>query len=284
MYVFRAWITVDNKLYLWNLSAPQQYTSYDGITDVIVSVALAVPKPNMFVSSVKYFLVVVTTAEVILLALSWEPNYITDNQFQQGMVTNILNLHPLGGSTPTAKTLVPKPVTDFQLKPTKYILPTDNITIIKVVGSGNGRIFLAGVDGNIHEVTYDTAGEGEDSWVSSLTSQYLQPHNRHDSAVDAHGVRYKCQKLTHSTWGFQLIHLLPSFIRGYVSSEDAMLDMVLDDGRHVLYGVTVRGFINIFYLGVDGTSMTLSVSGFNIQEELVQFLKYSARAGVCVYV
>ena len=270
---------MDNKLYLWNLASPLEYTSYDGIRDVIVSVALTVPKPNMFVSTVKYFLVVVTTAEVILLALSWEPSYPADSGYTQGIVTGMLNAHPLGGSTPTSRSLAPRPAPDFQLRPTKYILPTDNITIVKVVGSGSGRIFLAGEDGNVHEVTYECTAEGEDAWAwaAGLSARYLQPSS--SSTVDAEGVRYKCRKLTHSSWGFQLTHLLPGFIRGYAGVEDPMLDLALDDSRHVLYGVTVRGRVSVHHLGGDGSALALSVSGFDVPEELERFLRYSAREG-----
>ena len=44
----RAWISVDNRLYLWDYTSPCSYTLYNGLSDVIVSVALATPKPDIF--------------------------------------------------------------------------------------------------------------------------------------------------------------------------------------------------------------------------------------------
>jgi Nup133 N terminal like len=53
----RAWITIDNKLYLWNYLFPQECEIYEGVSEIILSVSLAAPKPGMFVDNIKYVLV-----------------------------------------------------------------------------------------------------------------------------------------------------------------------------------------------------------------------------------
>lgn len=53
----RAWITIDNKLYLWNYLFPQECEIYEGVSEIILSVSLAAPKPGMFVDTIKYVLV-----------------------------------------------------------------------------------------------------------------------------------------------------------------------------------------------------------------------------------
>jgi Nup133 N terminal like len=56
-YTYRAWITIDNKLYLWNYLFPQECETYEGVSEIILSVSLAAPKPGMFVDTIKYVLV-----------------------------------------------------------------------------------------------------------------------------------------------------------------------------------------------------------------------------------
>src|SRR3546814_3184519 len=39
-----AWITVDDKLFLWDYRSPAEFSFFEGMSDVIVSVGLAVPQ------------------------------------------------------------------------------------------------------------------------------------------------------------------------------------------------------------------------------------------------
>lgn len=48
-----AWITVDDKLFLWDYRSPADFTYFEGMSDVIVSVGLAVPQPEVFLPVVK---------------------------------------------------------------------------------------------------------------------------------------------------------------------------------------------------------------------------------------
>eukprot|EP00981_Chlorochromonas_danica_P004317 scaffold867_cov176-Ochromonas_danica.AAC.4 len=49
----RAWITIDNTLYLWNYFKPEEFEVFDGLTEAIISVALCAPKAGIFQASVQ---------------------------------------------------------------------------------------------------------------------------------------------------------------------------------------------------------------------------------------
>ena len=112
----RAWVTIDNRLYLWNYEQPDQVTEYEGLddSDVIVSVALSAPKEGIFLNNITYVLVVATLSEVTLFAVT-------------------------EGSC--------------KLLRTAYSTPCEGI-VYKAVGSQCGRIFLAGSDGSLSEFMY----------------------------------------------------------------------------------------------------------------------------------
>lgn len=69
------WITIDNKLFLWNYLKSDEITMNDCETftdmkEVIISVSLATPKAEIFADKVQYILVVASPVEVVLLAIS----------------------------------------------------------------------------------------------------------------------------------------------------------------------------------------------------------------------
>lgn len=249
---------------------------YDGIADVIVSVALTTPKPNMFLKTVEYFLIVATTVEVLILALSFDNQYVEENRLKDGLLAanaNVSVSSSVGVAIGSNKSKS-RFMSELKVSPTKYIIPTDSVTIVKVLGTSCGRIFLAGVDGNMHEIVYDYVA---DTWINQLLGYAAAAS---DEPEDRHRGSYKCQKLTHSTSAFQLVNLLPDFIKGYAGYIDSMSDVVIDDVRHVMYGITVKGRLNVFYLGLDGRSISLSVSGFDVLEETIRFLRYGSREGM----
>ena len=103
--------------------------------------------------------ILATAVEVILLAVSWDAN----------------------GSS-------------LKLIPTTYTVPTDNTIMGKVIGSQSGRIFMAGSDGNMYELNYQST---ESPWA----------------AVFGAGRTHKCQKINHSAWNWKLVHLVPPFLQ-----------------------------------------------------------------------
>ncbi len=66
----RAWITVDNRLYLWNYLSGGDFQSYEDLQHTITAVALVRPRADVFVSSISFLLVIATTQDVILLGVS----------------------------------------------------------------------------------------------------------------------------------------------------------------------------------------------------------------------
>ena len=48
----RAWLTVDSTLYLWSYDNGSDMAYYDGLTEVIIGVALLKPKPGKIIISV----------------------------------------------------------------------------------------------------------------------------------------------------------------------------------------------------------------------------------------
>jgi hypothetical protein len=230
----RVWVTVDNKLFLWkyifstgsvaansSLSAdtPADLEAddcevYDGISEVIVSVGLSAPKPGVFLDTVKYVLVVASPVEVVLLAITCD---------EQG--------------------------NNFKMVPTAYKMPSDNVAMVKVVGSQVGRIFMAGNDGNVYELDYSNS---ESVWSAMLDGDESS--------------RHKCRKINHFAWNWRLVHLLPPFLKTLAVEEDNLVDLVVDNVRQVVYAITTKGVLSAFYLGPVGSETHLFLSSFNVLE------------------
>ncbi|XP_022254882.1 nuclear pore complex protein Nup155-like, partial [Limulus polyphemus] len=127
-----------------------------------------------------------------------------------------------------------------------YTLPTDNTLIQTIAGADNGRIFLGGKDGCLHELVY----QAEDGWF-----------------------RRKCKKVNHSS--SSLSFLVPSFLNFAFSEEDPIVQIEIDNSRHVLYTRSDRGTIQVFDLGADGKQMTkvIAVSQNSIVQQAVNIAK-----------
>ncbi|KAL5017128.1 hypothetical protein ScPMuIL_006717 [Solemya velum] len=106
-----------------------------------------------------------------------------------------------------------------------FSVPTDNTYIMEICGSRNGRIFMAGKDGCLYELAY----QADDGWFSR-----------------------KCRKVNHST--STLSFLVPSFLNFSFSEDDPVVQISVDDSRHILYTRTEKGTIQVFDLGQDGKS------------------------------
>lgn len=129
----RVWVTIDNKLFLWNFEDEEDFVTYDDTDQVIVSVGLATPKPGVFVENIEYLLVVATPIDITILGLSFDKRLGT---------TSLSNLTPSLNRT------------GLQLYATQLTIPADNITMMQIVGMGNGRIFMVGNNGQIYELEY----------------------------------------------------------------------------------------------------------------------------------
>jgi hypothetical protein len=131
--ISRVWVTVDNRLYLWDYENPSSVVfPYEALDNVIIAVALCTPRPGLFLDRVKYILVISTAVEIVILALSWEGDDVTNN---------------------------------FRVHQSPYTIPSDDVPMIKIVSAQNGRIFMGGKDGNLYELVYENHG---DSWKAKI--------------------------------------------------------------------------------------------------------------------
>ncbi|SCU97898.1 LADA_0H09142g1_1 [Lachancea dasiensis] len=88
----RCWITIDNKLILWNLEQPSDLQSIDDIKHTILSVALVRPKPNTFIDSVNHLLLIATPFDIYMLALQHNVSSGELAVFNTGMCVSVHGL------------------------------------------------------------------------------------------------------------------------------------------------------------------------------------------------
>lgn len=81
----RCWMTVDNKLILWNIDNPSEVQSIDDIKHTILSVALVKPKQNTFVKKIDHLLLIATPFDIYILAISYDRTSGELNVFNTGM-------------------------------------------------------------------------------------------------------------------------------------------------------------------------------------------------------
>jgi hypothetical protein len=220
----RVWVSVDNRLFFWNYLYPQEFFEYDSLSEVIMSVALTTPKAGVFVDSVKYILVVSTTIEVVILAVT---------------ISN-------DGA--------------LRIVPTAYTVSTDNVTVYKLVGSQSGRVFMGGHDANLYELAYDSP---ESNWSSLLG---IESRNSH-----------KCRKINHTTWNWKKV-LLPPVVRSWIDNVDeSIVDMCVDDVRHLLFCVTSANRVRVIYLGKNFEATAVLSDDFDLFTEVSTFCNNERR-------
>ena len=64
----------------------------------------------------------------------------------------------------------------------------------------------------------------------------------------------KATKINHST--STLSFLVPGFINAALTEEDPLVQIDIDDSRHILYTRSEKGTIQVFDLGSDGQQLT----------------------------
>uniref|UniRef100_A0A0A9XMF7 Nuclear pore complex protein Nup155 n=1 Tax=Lygus hesperus TaxID=30085 RepID=A0A0A9XMF7_LYGHE len=115
---------------------------------------------------------------------------------------------------------------ELQLTPEViYTLPTDGVPIKVIKGTDCGRIFLGGRDGCLYEIVY----QKEISWLGK-----------------------RARKVNHSR--SSLSFLVPAFVSGAFSSNESLVDIVVDGSRNILYTLGDQGTIEAYDLGPDGSS------------------------------
>lgn len=90
--ISRCWITIDNKLILWNIKDSADFQTIDDIKHTILKVALVKPKPNMFVDYVHHLLLITTPFDIYVLAISYNESTGELNVFNTGMCVSVHGL------------------------------------------------------------------------------------------------------------------------------------------------------------------------------------------------
>ncbi|KAK6639409.1 hypothetical protein RUM43_007682 [Polyplax serrata] len=139
--IHRAWLTIDSDIYIWSYEHGTDLAYFDGLGEVIVSVGLVKPKPNVFYQYIKYLLVLTTTVEIVVLGVKFTSTK------PDGPLGALEEMH-----------LLPEPI---------FVVPTDGIGIITISSSDNGRLFLGGRDGSLFEIEY----KAERNWFGKRFSK-----------------------------------------------------------------------------------------------------------------
>lgn len=67
--ISRAWLIIDNIIYIWNYMDGGDLAYFDGLNQVVLSVGLVTPKPDVFQPHIQFLLVLTTAVEVVLLGV-----------------------------------------------------------------------------------------------------------------------------------------------------------------------------------------------------------------------
>ncbi|CAI6369245.1 unnamed protein product [Macrosiphum euphorbiae] len=219
----RVWVTIDQEFFLWDFSEGTDLSYFDGMNSTIFAVALVPPKPNVFQAHIKHLLVLATGLNIAILGVKFKKVTGVD-----GKTVEQLEL-----------------TTD-----TIYEVPTEGVITSKIVGTDNGRIFLASEDGNLFEIDY---------WK--------------DLGWFSIGNGRRCKKVCHSTG--TLSYILPSFLTYAITEPSAIIEVAVDNTRHILYTLTENSSIEMYDLGSDGksTSRIVSLSHSNLEHQVSKLLR-----------
>ena len=111
--------------------------------------------------------------------------------------------------------LVPEPL---------FTLAADQLHTSCILGTESGRIFLGGRDGHLYEFCYS----GQDTWWGKKTSKV-------------------CHTSSSLSW------IMPGWFS--LSEDDPIVQIKVDETRHILYTRSEKGNVMVFSLGSDGQGM-----------------------------
>ena len=129
--ISRAWVAIDNTLYIWNYNDGSDATFYDGLADSIVAVSIVRPKEKTINKmAFEYLLVVCTVSDIVLLGLNL--NKVASLEINYGENKDELVLH----------------------NDALFRISTDDCIFSCIQGTPNGRIFLGSKDSSFCEIDY----------------------------------------------------------------------------------------------------------------------------------
>ncbi|PLW37309.1 hypothetical protein PCANC_15434 [Puccinia coronata f. sp. avenae] len=91
----RAWFTVDNRLFLWDYRDGHDFASFEQLEEIISAIAIAKPKPGLFVSDIQHLLVISTPLTVTIVGLALKPSSSSNSSNDE------LSLYLTGLEVPT---------------------------------------------------------------------------------------------------------------------------------------------------------------------------------------
>uniref|UniRef100_A0A915EVI3 Nucleoporin Nup133/Nup155-like N-terminal domain-containing protein n=1 Tax=Ditylenchus dipsaci TaxID=166011 RepID=A0A915EVI3_9BILA len=201
--ISRAWMAIDSDLFLWNFEANRDLAYYDGISNTILAVDVVMPKAGFTMPDMHCILVVVTTCDVVLLAISFR------DEAGKSFAPNFKDF---------------KNSDTYLLGDPIFKVHLEGVIVSHVCCTNNGRIFF-GAEDNLYEIEY----YGK-SWFGGKS----------------------CKKVNHSK--SLLNYIVPML--SIFHSKDEIRQIEIDDTRHILYVLTIKGTIQIFDLGTDGKSVS----------------------------
>ncbi|KAI7897767.1 Nup133 N terminal like-domain-containing protein [Cokeromyces recurvatus] len=158
----RAWITIDNKLFLWSLTDDTNIYEYDDQDQIITKVGLVKPKPGLpdiFGRKLDYVLVVTTPLQVILLGIQINQELTMENSDSIGVYS------------------------------LQMVMPADDVQMKYITGTDDGRIFMIGRNGELYEIEYDHSSNWNrcrmicrtqlfiSRFIPSFTPHFLKPES-----------------------------------------------------------------------------------------------------------
>ncbi|XP_055712815.1 nuclear pore complex protein Nup154-like isoform X2 [Phlebotomus papatasi] len=195
----RAWLTIDSDIFIWAYENDRDVAYFDGLNHLIVSVGLVTPKPNVFVADVKYLLILTTPIEIVILGV----------MFGDSAKTVCSPNRSVRGVKPFEELHISRPI---------FVLNTDNVSIMAIEGTADGRIFLGGRDGSLFELQY----QAESNWFGR-----------------------RCKKVNHSQ--SLVSYMVPGFLKIF-SENYAVAHIAIDNSRQMLYVLFEKGAIEAWEL------------------------------------
>lgn len=214
----RAWVSIDNRLYLWNyeeVSEALSINTFDDQEQIIVSVGLTKPVPGVFLAEIEYVIVVTTPIDIILLGVAFEKPLKTPGE-------------PRGKLT---------------LYRTDLSIASDQVNMISVAGTDQGRVFMVGNDGNLHELQY----QPEEGWFT----RKIRKLNHSSSSLARLIVPPFLKWVTEGGISLQNLATCISNSNSTIPLEN-LKSLVVDNTRSCLYTLSKENHISLIYLGQDG--------------------------------
>jgi nuclear pore complex protein Nup155 len=131
----RAYITVDNRLYLWNYMNGEDFQSFSDCSQTLLAVRLIPPRPGVFLPTITYLLALCTSSTFFLLGIDTTPADGTFTLYNADMSVSV-----------------------------------STMGIKCIEATRDGRIFVSGIDGHLWEIVY----QAEEGWFTSRTRKICQ--------------------------------------------------------------------------------------------------------------